>query len=216
MTDGTPIAAQGTEAARLPGGTQAPPDYGPVGAVGGDTIVDVRMPGNPGLAIGTRGSSPSTDEGPAVGQTTDRGAPFRRSSLTRLPTGSSTVATVEVPSPSSLDPVAQATVDQGIGDATGAIEMSRQSTEGGLAVNIDAPVGAGGLGSAFSSSALAGFFFSETFFFAAVFFLGGLGWPGSGGSSSETTLAGFRSSSIVSSITSADSWRAISWTSSSE
>ncbi len=150
MTDGSPIAAQGTEAARLPGGTHAPPGAGPVGALGGETVVDVRTPGNPGLAIGTRGSSPSTDEGPAVGQMANQGAPFRRSSLTRLPTGSSTVAAVDVPSPSSLDPVVQVTADHGIGDATGAIEMSRQSTEGGLAVNIDAPVGAGGLGSEYT------------------------------------------------------------------
>lgn len=147
MTDGSPIAALGTEAARLPGGAHAIPDYGPVGASGGETIVDVQTPGNPGRAIGTRSSSPSTDQGPAVGQTANRGAPFRRSSLTQLPTGTSTVAMVDVPSPSSLAPVAQATADHGIGDATGAIEMSRQSTEGGLAVNIDAPVGAGGLGS---------------------------------------------------------------------
>jgi len=150
VADGSPIAAQGTEAARLPGGTNAPPDYGPVGALGGETTVDVRTPGNPGLAIGTRGSSPSTDQGPAVGQTANRGAPLRRSSVTRLPTGSSTVASVDVPSPSSLSPVSQATTDHGIGDATGAMEMSRQSTEGGLAVNIDAPAGAGGLGAEYT------------------------------------------------------------------
>jgi len=150
MTDGSPIAAQGVEAARLPGGTRAQPDHGPVGALGGETVVDVRTPGSPGLAIGTRGSSPSTDDGPAVGQTANQGAPFRRSSLTRLPTGSSTLAAVDVPGPGSLDPAAQATADHGMGDATGAIEMSRQSTEGGLAVNIDAPAGAGGLGSEFT------------------------------------------------------------------
>ena len=150
VADGSPIAAQGIDAARLAGGTRASPAHGPVGALAGETIVDVRTPGNPGLAIGTRGTSPSTDDGPAAGQTANRGAPLRRSTLNHLPTGSSTMAAVDVPGPGSFDPVAQATADHAVGDPTGALAMSRQSTEGGLAVNIDAPMGAGGLGSEYT------------------------------------------------------------------
>ncbi len=150
MADGSLVAAQGAEPVRLPGGVNSPPAHGPVGTLAGDTRVDVAGSESPGLAIGTRNSSPSADRGPDVGQTDNLGARLDRSSLTSLPTGTAIAAAVDVPGSGSFGPVAQATNDHSAGDATGAVELARQSTEGGLAVNIDAPTGPGGIGAEYT------------------------------------------------------------------
>jgi hypothetical protein len=55
-----------------------------------------------------------------------------------------------MPGSGSFGPVAQADVDHNVNDATGVMELARQSTEGGLAVNIDAPSGPGGIGAEYT------------------------------------------------------------------
>ena len=144
--DGRPLASLGGEARNLPTGRVAPPSLGPVGAMAGQPTIDVAIAGAPGVAAGTRLTSPSTADGPALGQLTNLGAPLKRSERAALPAGSVEVAMVDVPSRGSFAADARADTDHSPGDALGDLNMSRQATEGGLAVNLDAVEGPGGLG----------------------------------------------------------------------
>ncbi len=145
--EGRPLAALGGEARSLPGGRTAPPSLGPVGAMAGEPTVDVAVATGPGVAAGNRLTSPSTADGPAIGQLTNAGAPLKRTERTALPSGSVEVAMVDLPSRGSFTSDAQADADHSPGDAVGGTDLSRQATAGGLAVNIDAVAGPGGLGS---------------------------------------------------------------------
>jgi len=144
---GQPLAALGGEARNLPGGRTAPPSLGPVGAMAGDPTVDVAIATGPGVAAGNRLTSPSPADGPMIGQLTNAGAPLKRAERTALPSGSVEVAMVDLPSRGSFTPDAQADADRSPGDAIDGTDMSRQALAGGLAVNIDAVEGPGGLGS---------------------------------------------------------------------
>jgi hypothetical protein len=144
--DGRALASLGGEARNLPGGRVAPPSLGPVGAMAGQPTIDVAITGAPGVAAGTRLTSPSTADGPALGQAANLGAPLKRSERTALPAGSVEVAMVDVPSRGSFAADARADAEHSPGDALGDMDMSRQATEGGLAVNLDAVEGPGGLG----------------------------------------------------------------------
>ena len=72
--DGRPLASLGGEARNLPAGRVAPPSLGPVGAMAGQPTIDVAIAGSPGVAAGTRLTSPSTADGPALGQVANLGA----------------------------------------------------------------------------------------------------------------------------------------------
>lgn len=144
--DGRPVAALGGEARNLPGGRIARPHLGPVGAMAGQVTADVILPAAPGVAAGTRLSSPSTADGPVIGQLTNAGAPLKRADRTALPSGSAEVALVDVPSRGSLMADPQADAEHSPGDALRGTDVSRQAVEGGLTVNIDAVEGPGGLG----------------------------------------------------------------------
>lgn len=148
--DGSLVGAQGAQPRRLASGANSHPAHGPIGTLAGDTLVDVAGSESPGMVLGTRRSSPSDERGPDVGQTDNLGARLSRSSLTRLPTGPSTTAAVDVPGSGSFGPVARAMTDHNVGDAAGVMDLARQSTEGGLAVNIDAPNGPGGIGAEYT------------------------------------------------------------------
>ena len=144
--DGRPLAALGGEARNLPAGRVAPPNPGPVGAMAGQPELDVAVAAAPGVAAGTRLASPGTVDGPALGQATNGGAPLKRSDRTALPAGSVEVAVVDMPGRGSFTPDPTADADHSPGDALGQLDVSRQATEGGLAVNVDAAAGPGGLG----------------------------------------------------------------------
>jgi len=144
---GTPIAALGGEARNLPGGRIAPPSIGDVGAMAGQPTVDVAIATAPGVAAGNRLTSPSAADGPAIGQLTNAGAPLKRAERTVPPSGSVELAMVDVPSRGSFTPNAQADATLSPGDAINGTDVSRQATAGGLAVNLDALEGPGGLGS---------------------------------------------------------------------
>ena len=143
---GTPIAALGGEARNLPGGRTAPPSIGAVGAMAGQPIVDVAITTAPGIAAGNRLTSPSAADGPVIGQLTNAGAPLKRAERTVPPSGSVELAMVDVPSRGSFTPNAQADATLSPGDAINGTDVSRQATAGGLAVNLDALEGPGGLG----------------------------------------------------------------------
>lgn len=146
VDDGRPLAALGGEARNLPAGRVAPPNPGPVGAMAGQPELDVAVAAAPGVAAGTRLASPGTADGPALGQVTNAGAPLKRSDRTTLPAGSVEVAVVDMPGRGSFTPDPMADADHSPGDALGQLDVSRQATEGGLAVNVDAVEGPGGLG----------------------------------------------------------------------
>jgi hypothetical protein len=143
--DGRPLAALGGEVRNLPTGRVAPPSLGPVGAMAGQPTIDVAIAGSPGVAAGNRLTSPSTADGPVLGQVANLGAPLKRSERAAVPAGSVEVAMVDVPSRGSFAADARADADHSPGDALGDMDMSRQATEGGLAVNLDAVEGPGGL-----------------------------------------------------------------------
>jgi len=144
---GTPIASLGGQPGSLPGGRTARPSAGPVGAMAGQPTVDVAIATGPGVAVGNRLTSPTAADGPAIGQLTNAGAPLRRAERTALPSGSVEVAMVDLPSRGSFTPDAQAEATLSPGDAIAGTDVSRQATAGGLAVNLDAIEGPGGLGS---------------------------------------------------------------------
>lgn len=150
INNGTPIAAQGLEAARLAGGVPSPTSVGPVGAARADDVVDVALAGQPGTAMGLRGAASSADDGPEATSPSNLGAPLPKSSTTRLPNGPATLARIEVPGAGSLDPDPNA-LPTDMGDAAGELAMARQAIEGGLAVEMDAIDGPGGLGAEFTA-----------------------------------------------------------------
>ena len=92
--DGAPLQAQGTEAARLAGGTAGPPATGAVGAVAGPEVVDSPRIGAVGDATGRRQASPSAEDGPAVGAIAFAGAPGQRATATAISGGSTEVTDV--------------------------------------------------------------------------------------------------------------------------
>jgi hypothetical protein len=146
--DGRPLAAAGGEARNLAAGRIAPPSPGPVGAMAAQAAIDVAVAAAPGVAAGIRLTSPSTADGPALGQLANTGTPLKRAERSAPPAGSVQVAMVDAPSRGAFD--ADAAADHSPGDALHKLDMARQSTEGGLAVNVDAVAGPGGLGAGMS------------------------------------------------------------------
>jgi hypothetical protein len=142
---GSLIAAQGIEAARLGGGVNAPAETGPVGALAGPSNIDVVAVGTAGDAVGARQSSPSRADGPAVGDAVNPGAPLARSTALSLPAGTTQVASVDIPDMTGDNAVDQATMEHLMGDVADT-DMTRQATESGLAVNVAAREGPGGIG----------------------------------------------------------------------
>jgi len=142
--DGRPLAAAGGEARSLATGRIAPPSPGPVGAMAAPAAIDAAVAAAPGVAAGIRLTSPSMAEGPALGELTNTGTPARRAERSAPPSASVPVAMVEAPGRGAVASDAQA--DHSPGDALHKLEMARQATEGGLAVNVDAVAGPGGLG----------------------------------------------------------------------
>lgn len=144
--DGAPLEAQGLAAARIAGGAAGELRPGQIGAAAGPEIVDVATAGAPGDGPGRRQASPSTEDGPAIADATNVGAPGRQATEIALSGGSTTVAAIPETGPNSA--VAQADMDHALsGMATS--PMTRQTDEG-LAVNIEAPDGPGGLGADFT------------------------------------------------------------------
>jgi len=142
--DGRPLATAGGDARSLPTGRIAPPSSGPVGAMAGQSAIDVPVAAAPGVAAGIRLASPSTVDGPALGQLANTGAPWTRAERVAPPSGSVQAAMVDAPHRGAFDTDAQA--DHSPGDALHQLDLARQATEGGLAVNVDAIQGPGGLG----------------------------------------------------------------------
>jgi hypothetical protein len=150
LPDGSPIAAQGIQAAKLAAGTNATPTAGPVGAAADSAPQDAATAGTPGVAIGARSSSPSTADGPAVAQAAPQGLPFDRAGPDRLPFSAAAVSMVNVPDLGGDEVMMQASADHSLRGLADDLSVSRQTTEGGLAVNVDAPPGPGGMGSEFA------------------------------------------------------------------
>ena len=145
---GAPLAAQGTEQGRLAGGAVTPVGAESVGAAAGPRVIDVAEVGQPGAAAGARKAAPANDndEGPSLGDLGPRGAPLARAERDGLPGGAVMVAQVDVPNAGSSS--AEGAMPD-MGDLAGGMDgvgpMSRQDTAG-LAVNVDAVEGPGGLG----------------------------------------------------------------------
>jgi len=149
-TDGSLIASQGAQPARLPSGANSPPAHGLVGALAGDRNLDVVASGNKGLVFGTRYESPSDEPGTTAGHITNQGARLKRSSLTSLPSGSEVEAPVDLPRSGSSGLDEPLRPYRRVGDATGIGELAQKSTQGGLAVNVDAASGPGGIGAEYA------------------------------------------------------------------
>jgi hypothetical protein len=146
IPDGSSLAAQGNQTGPLPVGRQAEPDFGPVGARAGETIVDVSSLSRPGLSVGPRSVSPSLEDGPSLSQTVNVGTALRRAAHTALPPGSLEVAVVDLPGMAPDQSLAQASTDQSLSGTSGRLDVARRTTSDGLAVNLDAVQGPGGLG----------------------------------------------------------------------
>ena len=146
LPDGSPIAAQGLQAARRPTGANAAPAAMPVGAVPDPEMQDAPALATAGAAVGPRSSSPSTADGPAVGQDLPPGLPFDRAGPDRLPFSSAAVTLVDVPDMSGDAAFLQASSDHQSPGLADRLSVSRETVEGGLTVNLDALPGPGGLG----------------------------------------------------------------------
>ncbi len=138
---GAPLAASGAIANRLAGVAPGPTTTDPVGALAGLAVVDAPSAIAAGDAPGRRQESPAADDGPAVAELANIGAPGRRAAAAGLAAGSTRVD--EIPMLGSDSAVAQADLDHVLGGA-GATPMSKQTGEA-LAVSIEAPGGPGGL-----------------------------------------------------------------------
>ncbi len=146
---GSPLAAQGIEPARVPGGRVGLPDSGPIGTSASDLIVEAPVAGQPGTASGSRRASAADVDGPLVASNDNHGLPLSRSERTNLPAGSATLAMVDVPSLGAPD-TQETAADESLGGGATDMDISRQAMQGGLAVNLDATEGPGGLGPEFT------------------------------------------------------------------
>ncbi|MCA9155635.1 MAG: hypothetical protein KDA38_12640, partial [Planctomycetales bacterium] len=147
--DGAPLQAQGIEATRLAGGANSAATNGPVGAAAGEMVVESMAAAQPGGMVGSRSSAPATSaDGPAVGEAVALALPARRGTSNIAPVG----AEVEIAMHLPAAPGAGGEARPDMGDLVGGANvgpMSRQAT-GGLAVNVAAPDGPGGLGNDYS------------------------------------------------------------------
>ncbi|MCE9528925.1 MAG: hypothetical protein K8R36_23005 [Planctomycetales bacterium] len=141
---GAPIEARGTETGKLAGGAAGPASGG--GAVAGDEVAMASSLAPAGAGPGKRQAGPVSDNGPAVGDVTMKGAPFARAANAAPAAGGTTA---EVPEVGPTSAVAQAEMDHMMG-GMGNMPMTKQSGGDALAVNIEAPEGPGGLGSEFA------------------------------------------------------------------
>ncbi len=142
--DVQPVDAQGTEVTRLAGGSTAAALTGPIGAMRGDPVTAAVSGALPGISLGQRRSSPSTDDGPTVVAVSNAGAPLRRAGAVNLPMGTGAETSVDSPADGPSD-----AGESGAVSLASAADIGRlsQPAAGGLAVNIDIDPGAGGLGS---------------------------------------------------------------------
>lgn len=140
--NGSPLEAQGIEAARLSGGPAGAMVEGPIGALAGPEVAAASSPGIPGSGIGRREAS-SGEDGPSIGDVATAGAPGKRASSTEIAAGTVQLETVPETGPNSA--VAQAELDHAMGNM-GTAPMTRPSEGEALAVNVEAPEGPGGIG----------------------------------------------------------------------
>jgi hypothetical protein len=146
VPSGAPLQAQGLTAARTAGGAPGTLVKGPIGAAADETLVDASSSGLVGSGMGRRSGSPASEDGPAVGDVANVGAPGRQSATAGVATGATTVADVPEVGPNSA--VAQAELDHLMGNM-GNVALSRPSSEA-IAVDIEAPDGPGGIGTDYS------------------------------------------------------------------
>lgn len=141
-TEGTSLAAQGVEARKLAGGQVAAATNDTVGAAAGSMVVDVAVAGQVGSAIGPKQSLAGDAGAPAMGDTGTAGAPLERSTRNAAK-GAVALASVAVPSSGPAESAATPSMNE-LAGGSDIGTMSRQDT-GGLAVNVQAPDGPGGL-----------------------------------------------------------------------
>jgi hypothetical protein len=145
LSDGSPIAAQGLQSARRPTGANAVPAALPAGAVPDPQTRDAPALATAGAAVGLRSWSPSSADGPAVGQDSPNNLPFDRAGPHRLPFSSAAVPLVDVPDMNGDAAFLQASSDHRSPGSADRLSVSRETVEGGLTVNLDALPGPGGL-----------------------------------------------------------------------
>jgi hypothetical protein len=139
---GVTLQAQGIEAAKTSGGATSQIVEGAIGAVAGKEVVDAFGPQGAGnVAGGNRAVSPATEDGPSLSDAVAATGPGKRSAETELDAGEP--GRIEIPSVGPMSAVAQADLDHGM--STGVGRAASESGEG-LAVNVDAPDGVGGIG----------------------------------------------------------------------
>jgi hypothetical protein len=110
--------------------------------VAGKEVVDAFGPQGAGnVAGGNRAVSPATEDGPSLSDTVAATGPGKRSAEAELDSGEP--GRIEIPSVGPMSAVAQADLDHGM--STGVGRTASESGEG-LAVNVDAPDGVGGIG----------------------------------------------------------------------
>lgn len=141
--EGPALAASGDAGHSLPIGRVASPTSGPIGAMAGRETLDVTIASGPGLAAGTRRTSSATGDGPALDMATDVQAPWPRAERATPPGGGVEVALLAAAGRGSLDSDRQSAASPG--DAIDRLDLSRQATEGSVAVDITAVEGPGGL-----------------------------------------------------------------------
>ncbi|TVS16875.1 MAG: hypothetical protein EA424_13525 [Planctomycetaceae bacterium] len=146
LPDSSPMAAQGLQPARLAGGTNAPPTLGPHGATADPAVHDAESIAAVGAAIGSRASSPSSEDGPVIAQATPASLPFQRSGPDRLPHSPAAATSIDLPDPGDDQAVLAANLDHSLHGLAEDLAVSREFVEAGLTVNRHAPPGPGGLG----------------------------------------------------------------------
>jgi hypothetical protein len=147
---GAPLEAQGVEQARLAGGAVAPSGSDPVGAAAGPQVMDVALDAAPGTVAGSRRASPDDEDGPSLGDAGPRGAPLPRAESVAMAGGPPTVAQIVLPQAAGAGAEAMPDMGDLAAGMDGVGPMSRQATAG-LAVNMDAVEGPGGLGQEYAT-----------------------------------------------------------------
>ena len=142
--DGSPIEAQGADAAKMAAGVAGKAAGELAGAMAAADVMDAPLTGSPGDTPGGRRASPAGTDGPAVGNVAASGGSIgKRSAEISLPSGmAAQVAMADVGGGSPTSELDADSMISGM-DSTG---MDRQAAVGGLPVDVSAPEGPGGLG----------------------------------------------------------------------
>lgn len=143
---GVPLDANGVAQGRGAAALAGPSSDLPEGSEAGPVPFDAPSGGKVGAAIGQRGGSSRSGEGPAPISVADAGAPLRRAAVGGIP-ASGPIAPIAIPAPPAGTPGGRSDTPADMAQLAGAVNggSPAKASGGAVPIAIEAPTGPGGL-----------------------------------------------------------------------